>query len=249
MKTGLLAQQISQAHRQGQKLLAILIDPDKSNTAELARICHEAEQGGADLLFVGGSLLTDDRLNECLKEIRSLTKLPVLLFPGSVMQISNEADGILFLSLISGRNPELLIGSQVIAAPYLKQSNLEILPTGYMLVDCGKTTTAIYMSGSQALPYDKPEIAACTAMAGEMLGLQYFYLDGGSGAPQPVSPEMIAAVRKSVDKPIIVGGGIRDGASAAALCEAGADVIVIGNATESNPQIISEIAQSIHVLR
>ncbi len=240
-----VSQIIKQAYQDQKKLLAVLIDPDKPGSKAIKNLCHLAEQGGADLIFVGGSLLTKDNLEACLAEIRQHSSLPILLFPGSVLQVSDLADGILFLSLISGRNPDLLIGNQVIAAPYLKQSQLDILPTAYMLVDCGKTTTAIYMSNSQPIPYDKSEIAACTAMAGEMLGLQFFYLDGGSGAQQTVSAEMISQVRASIDKPIILGGGIRTAAKAKELAQAGADVIVVGNLFESNPEALPEIAAAI----
>lgn len=237
---------IDGARERNKKLLAVLIDPDKPTYAELEKLCGQAVQSGADLIFVGGSLLSSDSLENCLSGIRANCTIPIILFPGSVLQISDKADGILFLSLISGRNPDLLIGNQVIAAPYLKSSKLEVLPTAYMLVDCGNTTTAIYMSNSTPLPYDKPDIAACTAIAGEYLGLRYFYMDGGSGAHKTVDPTMIKAVRKSIERPIIVGGGIRDAASARKIAEAGADVIVVGNLFEKEPEAMEEIAKAIH---
>lgn len=237
---------IDGARERNKKLLAVLIDPDKPTYAELEKLCGQAVQSGADLIFVGGSLLSSDSLENCLSGIRANCAIPIILFPGSVLQISDKADGILFLSLISGRNPDLLIGNQVIAAPYLKSSKLEVLPTAYMLVDCGNTTTAIYMSNSTPLPYDKPDIAACTAIAGEYLGLRYFYMDGGSGARKTVDPTMIKAVRKSIERPIIVGGGIRDAASARKIAEAGADVIVVGNLFEKEPEAMGEIAKAIH---
>ena len=234
------------AQIKGRKQLAVLIDPDKPDRESLLKLVQEIAIGGADLIFLGGSLLMRDNIDEYLKTIKEHTSIPVILFPGSALQVNGKADAILFLSLISGRNPELLIGTHVIAAPLIKQSGLETLPTGYMLVDCGKPTTASYMSASNPIPHDKPEIAACTAMAGEMLGLQLMYLDGGSGAQQPVSTSMIAEVRQNVDTPIIVGGGIRTGEQAADICRAGADIVVIGNATEENPDIIKEIAESVH---
>ncbi len=237
---------IDRARQTGTKLLAVLIDPDKPSEKELIALCQRASADGADLIFVGGSLLSHDGLEECLSTIKANCSIPVMLFPGSVLQISNKADGILFLSLISGRNPDLLIGNQVIAAPYLKNSKLEVLPTAYMLVDCGNTTTAIYMSNTKPLPYNKPDIAACTAMAGEMLGLRYFYIDGGSGAQKSVDPKMIKAVRKSIERPIIVGGGIRDAKTAREIANAGADVIVVGNLFEKNPEAMAEIAKAIH---
>ncbi|HAD95946.1 MAG TPA: geranylgeranylglyceryl/heptaprenylglyceryl phosphate synthase [Cryomorphaceae bacterium] len=239
---------ISQARQKNKKLLAVLIDPDTPGDEQLLEIIEHVNMSGADLIFVGGSLLTHDSLDQCLKVIKSNTKAPVILFPGSVMQISPQADAILFLSLISGRNPELLIGNQVIAAPYIRQSGLEVLPTGYMLIDSGRPTTASYMSNSLPIPHHKSEIAACTAMAGEMLGLKLIYMDGGSGADKHVSTDMIEEVRKSVDAPIIIGGGIRNAEAAQDICRAGADVIVVGNATESNPAILKEIAEAIHNL-
>ena len=242
----LILDHIEEAHKLGRKQLAVLIDPDKPDQEGLIKLVNEAVLGGADLIFLGGSLLVKDRLDECLEIIKEQTTLPVILFPGSALQISDKADAMLFLSLISGRNPELLIGTHVISAPFIRQAGLETLPTGYMLVDCGKATTASYMSGSLPIPYDKPEIAACTAMAGEMLGLRIMYLDGGSGAAIPISADTILQVRQSVKTPIIVGGGIRTAEQAANACKAGADIVVVGNATEENPDIIRDIAASIH---
>jgi phosphoglycerol geranylgeranyltransferase len=237
---------ILEAKAQKRKLLAILIDPDTPSALQLGAITEQINAAKADLIFVGGSLLMKDALDECLLSIKDKTDIPTILFPGSVLQISSKADAILFLSLISGRNPDLLIGSQVIAAPYIKQSGLEVLPTGYMLIDSGKATTASYMSNTHPIPYHKHEIAASTAMAGEMLGLGMIYMDGGSGADKAVDPRMIASVRAHVDIPIVIGGGIKDAETAKAICDAGADVIVVGNASEHNPLIISEIAAAIH---
>ncbi len=234
------------ARQQKQKKLALLIDPDTPGEDQLKHLVQEANQAHVDYIFVGGSLLLKDTLESCLVKVKSLTNIPVILFPGSVLQVSEKADAILFLSLISGRNPDLLIGNQVIAAPYLKQLDLEILPTGYLLVESGQATTASYMSGSQPIPHHKPEIAACTAMAGEMLGLKLIYLDGGSGAQYPVSESMVQQVRQAVDAPIIVGGGIKTPEKAVANCKAGADVIVVGNATESNPKLLRQIAEAVH---
>jgi phosphoglycerol geranylgeranyltransferase len=237
---------VSKARANSKKLLAVLIDPDKMHEEALVHLIGEAKAAKADLIFIGGSLITGAGLDKCIDTVKMHTSIPVILFPGSIMQVSPKADAILFMSLISGRNPDLLIGNQVISAPYIKKINLEYLSTGYMLVDCGQSTTAIYMSGSAPLPYNKPEIAACTAMAGDMLGLSQFYLDGGSGADKTVNPEIVKAVRAAVDKPIIVGGGIRTTEQAKIICEAGADIIVIGNVTEKNPSIIREIARTIH---
>ncbi|MFN0032737.1 MAG: geranylgeranylglyceryl/heptaprenylglyceryl phosphate synthase [Flavobacteriales bacterium] len=227
------------------KSLAVLMDPDKlKDEAQLINMMSLIEHSGVDFIFVGGSLLVEDNFHACVKTVKQHAKVPVVLFPGSPSQISNDADAILFLSLISGRNPELLIGHHVAAAPLLKQTNLEIIPTGYMLVDCGKQTTASYISQTLPLPYDKPEIAAATAMAGEMLGLRCMYLDGGSGAQKPISTEMISAVRESVSTPLIVGGGIRNEEQAAAAFSAGADLIVVGTAFEEEPELLFALANT-----
>ena len=161
-----------------------------------------------DLIFVGGSLLTNGNFATCISTIKSNCSIPVVIFPGNSMQVNKDADGILFLSLISGRNPDMLIGNQVISAPILKNSNLEILPTGYILIDSGKPTTVSYMSNTTPIPHDKKDVALCTAMAGEMLGLKLIFMDGGSGATNPISESMIQMVSEGINIPLIVGGGI-----------------------------------------
>ena len=228
------------------KSFALLIDPDKQDKSELISVIKKAKQAKTDYFFVGGSLLTNDSLDSCLATLKENSDIPVVLFPGNAMQVNDKADGILFLSLISGRNAEMLIGRQVITAPILKQSSLEVLPTGYMLIDSGKPTTVSYMSNTTPIPSDKNAVAACTALTGEMLGLKLIFMDGGSGAQKPISEEMITSVRESVDCPIIIGGGISSGEKAAANCKAGADIIVVGNAIEKDENLISEIAEAIH---
>lgn len=225
----------------GKKQLAILIDPDKSDQNHLEQVLDNAIQYKADYFFVGGSLMTSDDMDTCLAFLKTQNEIPVVLFPGSPLQVNSKADAILLLSLISGRNAELLIGQHVIAAPLLKKSKLEILPTGYMLIDGGKQTTASYISNTFPLPADKPEIAATTAMAGEMLGLKYIYCDTGSGALHPVSSEIIQAVDQTVDIPIIVGGGINTPEKADKAYEAGANLIVVGNAFEKSPHLMEEM--------
>ncbi|MBC8408560.1 MAG: geranylgeranylglyceryl/heptaprenylglyceryl phosphate synthase [Rhodobacteraceae bacterium] len=239
-------QHIQESRSASKKLFAILIDPDKQDNDELLQIVKKANTAQADLFFVGGSLLTNDNLDTCLETLKSNSDIPVILFPGNAMQVNDKADGILFLSLISGRNAEMLIGKQVITAPILKQSSLEVLPTGYMLVDSGKPTTVSYMSNTTPIPHEKNAVAACTAMAGEMLGLKCIFMDGGSGALHPISEKMIASVRQSIDTPLIIGGGISSGEKAAANCKAGADIIVVGNAIEKDENLIAEIANAIH---
>ncbi|MES2518235.1 MAG: geranylgeranylglyceryl/heptaprenylglyceryl phosphate synthase [Bacteroidota bacterium] len=230
----------------GQKSFAVLIDPDKVNLDKFDNLLNLCTQYGADYIFVGGSLITDYVMGEVIAKIKERTNIPVILFPGNSLHIHVKADAILLLSLISGRNPDFLIGQHVISAPILKKSGLEILPTGYMLVDSGKQTTVSYISNTTPIPHDKPGIAACTAMAGEMLGLKFTYLDAGSGAMNPVSPEMIAAVRQSVDTPIIVGGGINTTQKAKNALSAGADVIVVGNGIEQNIDLLKEIALTVN---
>jgi phosphoglycerol geranylgeranyltransferase len=231
--------------QQGRKMLAVLIDPDKmTDEKHLIETTNLISASHVDFIFVGGSLLVETNFESCIQHIRKHSKIPIVLFPGSPSQISDVADSILLLSLISGRNPELLIGQHVIAAPKLKRSTLEIVPTGYMLVDCGKATTASYISQTFPLPWNKPEIAAVTAMAGEMLGLRCIYLDGGSGADRPVNNTMIHAVRQAVETPLIVGGGIRNEDQAAEAWGAGADLIVIGTAFEAEPELLFSIASS-----
>jgi putative glycerol-1-phosphate prenyltransferase len=195
---------------------------------------------------VGGSLVTTTNMGEVVRQIKESVTIPVIIFPGSSMQIEPSADAILFLSLISGRNPELLIGQHVIAAPILRNTKLETLPTGYMLINSGKTSSVAYISNTTPIPEDKYSLAACTAMAGEMLGLKLMYLDAGSGAENPVSSRMISAVRKSVKTPILVGGGINTAHKAFAALEAGADTIVIGNALEKDPALLTEIADKVY---
>jgi phosphoglycerol geranylgeranyltransferase len=229
----------------GTKELAVLIDPDTPDASLLPRIAETIESAGVRIVLFGGSLLTQFELDDKIGFLKENTSAKIISYPSSAQQVSAKADAILFLSLISGRNPELLIGQQVIAAPLIKRLGLEAISTGYMLVDGGRPTTASYMSGTFPIPYDKPEIAACTAMAGEMLGLRNIYMDAGSGAQNAISSEMISAVRQSVNTPIIVGGGIRTEEKAIEACEAGADIIVVGNAVEKNPLLIKELVQAI----
>ena len=244
---GRVLEQLNDAKGSGRKLLAVLIDPDfGQDEAVLERTVQNACMAKADLLFVGGSLLTTARFERCVERVKELSDRPVVLFPGSPAQLSGHADAVLFLSLISGRNPELLIGHHVTAAPTIKALGLEAIPTGYMLVDGGRPTTVSYVSQTLPLPHDKPGIAAATALAGELLGLRTIYMDTGSGAQRTVSPAMIAAVRKTVNIPLIVGGGIRDAATARLLCEAGADILVVGTAFEQDPELIFAMSEAVH---
>jgi putative glycerol-1-phosphate prenyltransferase len=230
------------ARQRGEKRLAILFDPDKLRLRHLEQALETAMECRIDYFFIGGSLLAHSMLDPLLSEIRQHCRIPLLLFPGNNFQLSDQADGILFLSLISGRNPEFLISQHVVAAPYLKKSPLEVISTAYMLIDGGAPSSVQYMSNTLPIPADKEDIALCTALAGEMLGLKTIYLEAGSGARNPVSENMIRTVAEAISVPLIVGGGIKSPEKAAAGFRAGADVLVVGSAIEQNPGLIREMA-------
>ena len=193
--TPLLYDELRTRQQQSRKALAVLLDPDNLNETSLLHLLRLAQVHPVDYFFVGGSLVLSSHQAALIALIKEHSTVPVLLFPSHSLHLDGPADGILLLSLISGRNPDFLIGQHVVAAPHLRASGLQLLPTGYMLVDSGQPTTASYMSGTAPLPHNKPGIAACTALAGEQLGLRLTYLDGGSGALHPVPAPLIAAVR------------------------------------------------------
>ena len=230
----------------GRKSFAVLVDPDKVDREKIRRLCSSISEAKVDYMLVGGSLVVTNHLDEVMRQIKGETDIPVILFPGSPSQITPLADALLYLSLISGRNPELLIGQHVISAPVVRSSGLEIIPTGYMVIDGGAPTTVSYISNANPIPSDKQEIAVCTAMAGEMLGMKLIYMDAGSGAKRPIHESMIRAVAAQVSVPIVVGGGITDPEKAYRNCVAGADVIVVGNAIEKDPSLIREISHAVH---
>lgn len=241
----MIINEIKRRKEVGKKQLAVLFDPDKLNPEKLKAAIKQVAIAQADYIFIGGSLMSSGNIDDQINQIKSECNLPVVIFPGNPAQISSKADAILLLSLISGRNPELLIGQHVIAAPQLKASRLEIIPSGYMLIDGGKPTSVTYMSQTIPIPRDKPDIAANTALAGEMLGLDLIYMDAGSGAENYISEEMISTVKEEIKVPLIVGGGITTPEAAIKICDAGADLIVIGNASEENPEIIVDISDAI----
>src|SRR5262245_60747177 len=234
-----------QAKQAGEKRLAVLVDPDKLRLKKMEQTLDLAIECGVDYFFIGGSLVVNNMLDGLLAQIRQRCPIPLILFPGNSFQLSYRADAILFLSLISGRNPELLIGQHVISAPFLKMSPLEIISTGYILVDGGVMTAVQYMSNTYPIPSHKHDIAVCTALAGELLGLKMMYLDAGSGAKTPVSEDMIEAVSGAISVPLIVGGGMRTPEKVAANLRAGADMIVIGTAFENDPGLIREMAGAV----
>jgi len=244
--TNSVYQSILVRKRSSKKSFAVLVDPDKVKLSDVDRITTIAVDAQVDYLFVGGSLVISNQLDEVVIQIKKHCDIPVILFPGSPTQISRFADALLYLSLISGRNADLLIGQHVISAPAVRQSGIEIMSTGYMVIDGGAPTTVSYISNAQPIPADKNEIALCTAMAGEMLGLSLIYMDAGSGARRPVSQSMISAVAARVEVPLIVGGGINSPELAYLNCRAGADLIVVGTAIEKDPALIREMSASVH---
>ncbi|UCS94493.1 geranylgeranylglyceryl/heptaprenylglyceryl phosphate synthase [Echinicola marina] len=244
-----ISSKLNALHLTGQKAVALLIDPEKiADKRSFEALINMAAGKAVDFFFVGGSLLTAQNIHQLIAFIKSTCpEIPVVLFPGNVIQINEDADGILFLSLISGRNPELLIGQQVTAAPILAKSNLEILPTGYMLVNNGEITSVNYISQTIPIPNNKPALAVATALAGKFLGLKYLFLDAGSGANSPVNKTIIAQVKEHTACPLIVGGGINSVEKAKNAWNAGADLIVLGNGIEKNPGLLTEVLDYVHV--
>src|SRR5882724_4501518 len=242
----IIYQSIVNRKKNGHKSFAVLIDPDKVDAGKIDELSELVLSAKVDYLLVGGSLVISNHLDEVVMQIKTNCSIPIILFPGTPSQVSRHADGLLYLSLISGRNPELLIGQHVISAPAVKQSGLEIISTGYMVIDGGAPTTVSYISNASPIPADKNEIAMCTAMAGEMLGMKVIYMDAGSGAKRPITEGMIEKVAHSIEVPLIVGGGITNPEKAYLNCKAGADVIVIGNAIEKDISLIKEMSAAIH---
>ena len=230
------------------KLFSILVDPDKHDEESLQQLASLANDRVVDFILVGGSLVLGS-VDETVHALKGKTNLPIVLFPGNVLQISPNADGILFLSLISGRNPEFLIGNHVIAAPLLKKIDLEIIPTGYILIENGRTTAVEYVSNTKPIPADKIDLVVATAMAGEMLGHKMIYLEAGSGALEPVNTSMIREVKKSTGIPLIVGGGIHTAEQVRQIYDAGADIIVVGSVVEENTGEFASLLEFIKDLR
>ena len=235
--------QLLKSYASNQKSLSVLIDPEVYNSErKLSQFLKILEGNQINYIFIGGSLIKDPDINPSIKYLKARTEIPLILFPGNGLYLSESADAVLFLSLISGRNPELLIGQHVPIAAALKKSNIEVIPTGYMLIDGGRPTSVSYLSFTNPIPNDKPEIASSTAIAGELLGMKLIYLEAGSGAPNPVPGSIIQQVRKSIDIPLIVGGGINNTEKAINALHAGADMIVVGNKIEQNPDFIKDVS-------
>ena len=226
----------------------VLLDPDKLSNSKISPFIRHCEKSGVDGFLIGGSLMMSGDLDSFIEIIKVETSLPLIIFPGSINQISPLADAILFLSVISGRNAEHLIGKHVTASPLIKRAKIEPISTGYVLIESGVTTTAVYMSGSLPVPRNKPEIAAATALAGEYLGMKFIYLEAGSGAQDSVPDEMVKAVSDECSIPVIVGGGIRNPQTARRKVDNGASIIVTGNffEDENNWDMIKDFASAIH---
>lgn len=222
------------AHRDGRAQFFLLVDPDKADPAMLPGFVADAQEAGVDGFLIGGSLTLLPRFEECLRAMKVAARVPVIIFPGGMHQISGEADAILFLSTISGRNPDQLIGQHVLAAPMIRELGIEPIATGYMIVESDAVTSTEFMSFSKPIPRGKPEIAAAHALAAEMLGMKLVYLEAGSGAPQSVPSSMIRMVRALVDIPVLVGGGIRTPGAAAEKVAAGASIVIVGNHFEDH---------------
>lgn len=241
-----LYNQIIERKKSSSKTLAVLIDPNGLELRRLEYLMSISLKAKVDYFFVGGSTLKDNQLNPVIEMLNSQSQIPIILFPGSPNQIHNKADAILLLSLISGRNPDLLIGQHVDSSVTLHDSGLEIIPTGYLLIEGGKTSSVQRVSQTTPINSSDIETTIKTALAGQQLGLKLIYLEAGSGASIPVSKDMISAVSDILDIPLIVGGGIRSANQAKDALIAGADIIVVGNAFENNPDLIPEIADAVH---
>ncbi|HNQ67885.1 MAG TPA: geranylgeranylglyceryl/heptaprenylglyceryl phosphate synthase [Bacteroidales bacterium] len=237
---GNIYQQMLKKTANCEKQIAVLIDPDNVDNDTLVKRVEIINTRKVNYIFVGGSLLKNS-IENCVDIIKDNTTKPVILFPGNSSQISDKADAILFLSLISGRNPEFLIGNHVIAAPFLYQTGLEIISTAYILIDGGKVSSVQYMSNTNPIPSDKTDITVATALAGEMCGNKLIYLEAGSGALSPVADETIFAVKQKISCPLIVGGGIKTKSELSNKFNAGADIVVIGNAIERNEDLLKSL--------
>lgn len=230
-----------------EKQLAILIDPGKYGVDCLVNLLQIMQQKPPHYVLVGGST-TSSSMDETINLIRQYLDVPVILFPGNASQFTPKADALMYLSLISGRNPDYLIGQHVLSSISIKKSGLKVVPVGYMLIESGRMTSVEYISNTKPIPSNKSEIAVCTAVAGELLGMQSIYLEAGSGADHPVPAEMIKAVKKNISIPLIVGGGIRTVEALKNAYASGADVVVVGNILEEKPELYHELFETLTLL-
>jgi phosphoglycerol geranylgeranyltransferase len=217
--------------------LAVLIDPDKADRAFLDHVIRYSKEK-VNLFLVGGSLLNNDNFEKTILHLKENSSIPVYVFPGNMLQVSSKADGILLLSLISGRNPEFLIGHHVVSAMAIKRAKIDVFSTGYILLDGGSVSSVEYMSNTKPIPANKSDIVAATALAGEQLGMKAIYLEAGSGAKNKVMAEIIKNVKQNIDIPIIVGGGVSSALDVYEAFDAGANLVVMGTAIENDPSIL-----------
>lgn len=227
------------------KQIAVLLDPAKISLDDIPSVCSHLNNALPDMVLIGGSGEINN-INNFITQLKTKTELPIILFPGNVNQVSLCADGILLLSLISGRNPELLIGQHTRCSVALKRSNLSIIPTGYILIDGGKLSSVEKASGCRGISQSDIETIVSTAVAGELLGMRAIYLEAGSGALIPVSDKVIKAVRQEIDIPLIVGGGLRNKTDIKKALDGGADMVVIGNHFEQNPDDMADFCRFVH---
>ena len=225
---------IQKSSKKGEKLLAILLDPDKTKLEEISIISKRIENIKANFILVGGSFVKKGVTGIFVEKLKEHTNIPIVLFPGDYSQVTNNADGLLFLSLLSGRNPEYLIIQQIKAVPFLKNSNLEIIPTGYILIDGGTNSSVLKVSKTTAISQNNIQLAVETAVAGMYKGKQLIYLEAGSGAKTVVNEKLISEVKKNISIPLIVGGGIKTKEQLNTAYNNGADLVVIGTAFENN---------------
>ena len=225
----------------------VLIDPDRPLEDTIIDRVELANASNVDALFIGGSLMMDSKSAERVNTIKSISKIPVILFPGGASQLSPHYDAILFLSFISGRNPHYLIGEQVVAAPVIKDLCIEAISTGYILVDGGARSAVEIISGTQSIPMEKIDVIVSHALAGQYLGMRFIYLESGSGASKSVEIPLIQRVSDEVDVPLIVGGGINSPRKARKIVSAGASIVVTGSVIEEEPQKMKEFADAIHI--
>ena len=224
----------------------VLLDPDRESAENIAAYAARCEKAGVDAFLFGSSLMMENHFEKTLIAVKKAVSIPVIIFPGSSSMVSSRADAVLFLSLISGRNPNLLIDEHVKAAPLIKKIGLEAIPTAYMLIESGVLTSVSYMSNTLPIPRNKPDIACAHALAGQYLGMKLVYLEAGSGAAKPVPLEMIKSVSNYIDVPVIAGGGIRDVDYAGQVARAGASFVVVGNMLEESPEMVGQFARAVH---
>ena len=244
MKQGAVYQSLERRCGLGQRSYWVLLDPDDFSPREGAQRALQAQEHGAHAVLIGGSLLYSSGFDSFVAAVKEAIDLPVLLFPGDATQLSRHADALLFLSLVSGRNPVNLIGEHVKAAPLVREMGIETIATAYLLVESGAVTSVEFMSNTRPIPRTKPGIAAAHALAAQYQGMALVYLEAGSGALQPVPADMVRLVKSQIDVPLVVGGGIRDAGTARSLYDAGADVLVTGNhlSTPDGPSLMRAVA-------